>query len=106
MPDPDSFLYSLFASESPTNFMKFQDEKVDQMLLTARGVVDPVERAKMYQNIEATIMESAPLIPLFYMSVDRVYQPYVKSVKVSALGAHTMPLNKIWIDKSKSPQND
>ncbi|MBU0464204.1 MAG: ABC transporter substrate-binding protein, partial [Proteobacteria bacterium] len=106
MPDPDSFLYSLFASESPTNFMKFQDEKVDQMLLTARGVVDPVERAKMYQKIEATIMESAPLIPLFYMSVDRVYQPYVKSVNVSALGAHTMPLNKIWIDKSKSPQND
>ena len=100
MPDPDSFLYSLFASESPTNFMKFQDEKVDQMLLTARGIVDPVERAKMYQKIEADIMESAPLIPLFYMSVDRVYQPYVKSVKVSALGAHTMQLNQIWLDKS------
>ena len=104
MPDPDSFLYSLFASESPTNFMKFQDENVDQMLLTARGIVDPVDRAKMYQKIEATIMESAPLIPLFYMSVDRVYQPYVKSVNVSALGAHTMPLNKIWLDKSS--QND
>jgi len=104
MPDPDSFLYSLFASESPTNFMKFQDENVDRMLLTARGIVDPVERAKMYQKIEAAIMESAPLIPLFYMNVDRVYQPYVKSVNVSALGAHTMPLNKIWLDKSS--QND
>jgi ABC-type transport system substrate-binding protein len=104
MPDPDSFLYSLFASESPTNFMKFQDEKVDQSLLTARGIVDPIERAAMYQKIEAVIMESAPLIPLFYMSVDRVYQPYVKSVKVSALGAHTMTLNQVWLDKS--PQND
>ncbi|MBC2703955.1 ABC transporter substrate-binding protein [Desulfobacula sp.] len=100
MPDPDSFLYSLFASESPTNFMKFQDENVDRMLLTARGIVDPVERAKMYQKIEATVIDSAPLIPLFYMSVDRVYQSYVKSVNVSALGAHTMPLNKIWLDKS------
>ena len=104
MPDPDSFLYSLFSSESPTNFMKFQDEKVDQSLLTARGIVDPIERAAMYQKIEATIMESAPLIPLFYMSVDRVYQPYVKSVNVSALGAHTMTLNQVWLDKS--PQND
>ncbi|MCD4719410.1 MAG: ABC transporter substrate-binding protein [Desulfobacula sp.] len=100
MPDPDSFLYSLFASESPTNFMKFQDENVDRMLLTARGIVDPVERAKTYQKIEAAIMTSAPLIPLFYMSVDRAYQSYVKSVNVSALGAHTMPLNKIWLDKS------
>lgn len=99
MPDPDSFLYSLFASESPSNFMKFQDEKVDKLLLTARGIVDPVERARMYQKIEASIMASTPLIPLFYMSVDRVYQPYVKSVNVSALGAHTMPLNRIWLDK-------
>ncbi|MBU2628489.1 MAG: ABC transporter substrate-binding protein [Proteobacteria bacterium] len=104
MPDPDSFLYSLFASESPTNFMKFQDKTVDQMLLTARGIVDPVDRAKVYQKIETVIMDSAPLIPLFYMSVDRVYQPYVKSVTVSALGAHTMPLNQIWLDKS--PQRD
>ncbi|MBT7261082.1 MAG: ABC transporter substrate-binding protein, partial [Desulfobacula sp.] len=91
-------------SESPTNFMKFQDGKVDQSLLTARGIVDPIERAAMYQKIEATIMESAPLIPLFYMSVDRVYQPYVKSVKVSALGAHTMTLNQVWLDKPL--QND
>lgn len=100
MPDPDSFLYSLFASESPTNFMKFKNETVDQMLLTARGVVNPVERAKMYQKIEACVMASSPLIPLFYMSVDRVYQPYVKSVTVSALGAHAMPLNRIWLDKA------
>jgi ABC-type transport system substrate-binding protein len=101
MPDPDSFLYSLFASDSPTNFMKLQDERVDKMLSNARRISDPVERAKEYQKIEAIIIEAAPLIPLFYMSVDRVYQPYVKSVKVNALGAHTMSLNKVWLDKSQ-----
>jgi ABC-type transport system substrate-binding protein len=100
MPDPDSFLYSLFASESPSNFMKFQDKKVDKLLLTARGIVEPVERARMYQRIEASVMALTPLIPLFYMSVDRVYQPHVKSINVSALGAHTMPLNQIWLDQS------
>ncbi len=104
MPDPDSFLYSLFASESPNNFMKFQNNNIDRMLLTARGIVDPVDRAKMYQKIETMIMDNAPLIPLFYMSVDRVYQSYVKSVSVNALGAHTMQLNHIWLDNS--PQND
>jgi len=104
MPDPDSFLYSLFASESPTNFMRLQDKHVDKLLLTARGIVDSVKRAKMYQEIEAGVISAAPVIPLFYMSVDRVYQPYVKSVNVSALGAHTMPLNKIWLDRL--PQND
>ncbi|SDU34980.1 ABC transporter substrate-binding protein [Desulfobacula phenolica] len=104
MPDPDSFLYSLFASESPTNFMNLEDKNIDRMLLAARAIVDPVERAGMYQKTEAAIMESAPLIPLFYMSVDRVYQPYVKSVNVSALGAHNLQLNKIWLDKHH--QND
>ncbi len=99
MPDPDSFLYSLFASESPTNFMRLQDTHVDKQLLTARGIVDSVKRAKMYQEIEAGVIAAAPVIPLFYMSVDRVYQPYVKSVNVNALGAHTIPLNKIWLDK-------
>ncbi len=100
LPDPDGFLYSLFASESPTNFMNFKNTSVDQSLLTARGLVDPVPRAKAYQNIEADIMASTPLIPLFYLSVDRVYQSYVKSVNVSAMGAHTMPLNEIWLDKN------
>ncbi|MCP4022305.1 MAG: ABC transporter substrate-binding protein [Desulfobacteraceae bacterium] len=100
MPDPDSFLYPLFASESPSNFMKFKDDNIDQMLRIARGIVDPIERAKQYQKIEVRIMDSAPLIPLFYLTVDRVYQPYVKSVEVSALGAYYMTLNKIWMDKS------
>ncbi len=100
MPDPDSFLYSLFASESPVNFMKLQDENIDQMLLTARGIVDPVKRAGRYQKIEAAIMDSTPLIPLFYMNVNRVYQSYVKSVTMNALGAHTIQFNKIWLDKS------
>ncbi|MCK5541775.1 MAG: ABC transporter substrate-binding protein [Desulfobacterales bacterium] len=101
MPDPDSFLYSLFASDSPTNFMNLKDENLDNMLSNARRIAGPVKRAKEYQKIEGTILKSAPLIPLFYMSVDRVYQSYVKSVKVSALGAHTMSLNQVWLDKSQ-----
>ncbi len=100
MPDPDSFLYSLFSSESPTNFMGMNSYDIDQMLLNARGVVEPVKRAELYQKIEADIMELAPLIPLFYMNVNRVYQPYVKSVTLNALGAHTIPLNSIWLDKT------
>ena len=99
MPDPDSFLHSLFDSESPTNFMQLRDKSVDKRLLNARGIVDPVERAKMYQKIEADVIASAPLIPLFYMSVDRVYQSYVKSANVSALGAHTMALDRVSLDK-------
>ncbi len=100
MPDPDSFLYPLFASDSPVNFMRYQNREVDQMLLTARGIVDPVERAEMYQRIEARILKSSPLIPLFYLSVDRVYQSTVQGVQPSVLGAHTMQLRRVWLKAS------
>jgi len=97
MPDPDSFLYPLFASGSPVNYMRYQNKEVDQMLQTARGIIDPEERAKMYQQIEEIILESSPVIPLFYLSVDRVYRPIVQDIQVSALGAHTMSLHRVWL---------
>lgn len=102
MPDPDSFLYSLFASDSPVNFMRYRNKEVDQMLRSARGITDPVKRAKMYRQIEALVLKSSPLIPLFYLSIDRVYQSTVQGVQPSALGAHTMPLHRVWL-KAPSP---
>jgi len=101
MPDPDSFLFPLFASDSPANFTGFRNDQIDQMLVEARGIVDPVQRAEMYQQIEKRILQACPIIPLFYLSIDRVYQPEVQGVKISALGAHTMPLHRIWL-KGKS----
>jgi len=96
MPDPDSFLYSLFASDSPVNFMRYRNKEVGQMLRSARGIIDPVKRTKMYRRIEALVLKSSPLIPLFYLSIDRVYQSTVQGVQPSALGAHTMPLHRVW----------
>ncbi len=97
LPDPDSFLYPLFASDSPVNFSRFTDEETDRMLNEALEMIDPVERAKKYQEIERHIMGQYPIIPLFYLSIDRLYQPYVQIAHISALGAHTMPLNRVWL---------
>jgi ABC-type transport system substrate-binding protein len=103
MPDPDSILHPLFASDSPNNFMQYQDPVTDELLKLAREKVDPVERADIYQKTESHITASLPLIPLFYMGVDRVYQPHVQSIAVSALGAHAMPLNRVWLDHTALP---
>jgi ABC-type transport system substrate-binding protein len=100
MPDPDSFLYSLFASDSPNNFVRYKSKKVDEMLLKARRIVDPVERAKMYQQIEALILKLSPMIPLFYLSIDRVYQSSVQDIQPSALGADAMSYHRVWLKTS------
>jgi len=104
IPDPDSFLYPLYASDSPVNFMRFKDSQIDQMLLDARGIVDPVKRAEMYQKIEALVLKSSPIIPLLYLSVDRVYQPGVQGINITALGAQSMTLHRIWLKSEPTQQ--
>jgi len=101
MPDPDSFLYPLFASQSPINFMRFENKVVDQMLLSARGERDSAKRTAIYRQIEAMILKSAPLIPLFNLNVNRVYQANVQGAYPSALGAHTMPLHRVSLKKEQ-----
>jgi ABC-type transport system substrate-binding protein len=102
MPDPDSILHPLFASDSPFNFMRFDNQKIDQMLLSARENNDPVNRTAIYRQIETQVMESSPIIPLLYLNVDRVYRSNVEGAQPSALGAHTMPLYGVWLKKDVS----
>ena len=95
MPEPDNFLYALCGPDSPVNFMRYTADGMLDLFTRARQTMGAVDRAAIYRRIESMILEDFPLIPLFYMSVDRVYQPRVNGIMVSALGAHTMPLNHI-----------
>ena len=44
-------------------------------------------------------MEDAPIIPLNYQSYERLFQRYVQSIEVSALGDPYIPMRKIWLAK-------
>ena len=79
--------------------MGFKNENVDQLLLSARGESNPSKRTEVYREIEALIMESTPMIPLIYPSVDRVYKPLVKGAQPSALGADYLPLHRVWLKR-------
>jgi ABC-type transport system substrate-binding protein len=100
IPDPDAILRPLFSSGSPTNFMRFQDAEVDELLQRAVGVVDPVERARLYQDIESRILDFSPLITLAYLTVDTVYRPEVKGVQVGALGAQAVSYHDISLQET------
>jgi len=103
MPDPDDFLRTLFASDSPVNFMRYSNAKVDEMLQDALGIQDPIERAAKYHAIEADILDESPAIPLAYLSVDIVYQPYVRDIEVTALGSRVVSYHKVWLDRVGHP---
>ena len=53
--------------------------------------------------MEEMVAESAPLIPLFYLSVDRVFQPSVRGVEVSALGEDSVSFLRVWLKAPSEP---
>ena len=102
MPDPDNFLQPLFGSSSPVNFSNYSNPAVDGLLKEAAGTVDEVKRAGLYQRVEQTVMEDHPIIPLFYLSIDRVYQPYVNGINNTPLGWQAVRLHRTWLDTTSA----
>ncbi len=99
VPEPDNFLYRLFHSQSRNNMTRYQNPQVDRFLDRARVEQVYLKRLELYREAEKLIMEDSPIIPLNYYSYERLFQPYVHSIEVSALGDPYIPMRKIWLSK-------
>lgn len=98
VPEPETFLYNLFHSKSPQNFMRYKNPKVDALLQRARIELDYLKRVSLYREVEQLIMNDAALVPLSFKSYERVFQSYVRNLNVSALGDPYIAVNKLWLD--------
>ena len=99
VPDPDNFLTLLFHSQSPENVTGYHNAQVDSLLSQAQRELDPSRRVQLYRQAERLILEDAAIIPLSYATYERVFQPYVSTVHVTALGDPYIRMNKIWLSK-------
>jgi oligopeptide transport system substrate-binding protein len=99
VPEPDNFLYRLFHSQSRNNLTRYRNEQVDRLLDQARGEQNYLKRIQLYRQAEKLIMEDSPVIPLSYYSYEQLFQAYVQSIEVSALGDPYIPMRKIWLAK-------
>jgi peptide/nickel transport system substrate-binding protein/oligopeptide transport system substrate-binding protein len=97
-PDPDNFLYVLCHSKSRTNRMGYQNSEIDHLLESARQEVDYMKRIETYREVQKRVMAEAPLIAQHVNSFNYLFQPWVKGIEVSYLGAAYIPFRKIWID--------
>lgn len=97
-PDPDNFLFSLFHSQSPDNYANYSNPAVDHLLEQARSEGDYLKRIALYRQAETLIMADAPVVNLMYYTGEYLFQPYVQGIKLNALGARYIPMQKIWLD--------
>ncbi len=84
-PDPQNFLDILFHSQSLDNTTRYSNPEVDRLLEQARTEQDPQRRIQLYQQVEQTIIQDAPWIPLTFGKEYVLVKPWVKNYVVSPI---------------------
>jgi len=99
IPDPDTFLRSLFHSGSGTNYFRYSDAEVDSLLDVAQRTANPETRMNAYRKVEARVLQDAPLVPLFHSSTFVGLREEVSGLEVNPLGISTLAMEKLRIGK-------
>jgi ABC-type transport system substrate-binding protein len=98
LPDPDTFLQSLFQSGNASNYFDFQDGEVDDLLERAAVEVNPVARAHVYQDVERRILGLAPVVPFYHPLGTVALRKEVHGLEVGPMGLGAVQLQKVWIE--------
>jgi peptide/nickel transport system substrate-binding protein/oligopeptide transport system substrate-binding protein len=97
VPEPEEFLGNMFHSQSRNNLTRCHSAKVDRLLTRARQEPDYLKRITLYREVERLVMDESPVVPLNYYGYERLFQPYVQSIEVNALGDPYIPMRKVWL---------
>lgn len=78
------------------NSSRYDNPEYSRLLNMAVGVVDPVERNRLYREAETLLMRDAPTAMLFYEMHYRLLQPYVRDYPLDAM--NRVVLKRVWLD--------
>lgn len=98
--DPDNFFYTFFSeSGSKTRGYNNNDPEVYSGVEKARGMTNPEERCKFYQDLAARIVDKdAAWVPLFSLDHSYVVQSRVKNFVVPWNGWSDMSYYKVEVE--------
>jgi ABC-type transport system substrate-binding protein len=71
--DPDNFL-----RVAQWRNGRWQNEEYDKLIETARRLLDPQQRMRMYQQADKLLVEEAPVVPLIYRRQNHLVKPWVR----------------------------
>ena len=94
-PDPDSFMYFLFAQEmfETTNGTFYENSEVDQKIMTGRESTDREERRQAYQEAITTVLEDRAHLPAYGLK-----NSYGVRSRVRDFSAHPVMYHSIYSD--------
>lgn len=103
IPDPDSFIGSLFESSSPSNYSRYANAEVDSLIALGRTTVDPRARQLIYDRVEQLVVHDAPVVPLYTTTSAYGVRRGVYGLELTPMGISCVDLAHVWIGE---PQDD
>ena len=92
-PDAENYLFIFhskkFSPHGP-NYTHYSNKEFDLLFEKSIKTVNKLEREKLYQKMDSLLMESAPVIPLYYDQVVHFTQKNVKGLGISPINHLTL----------------
>jgi len=102
LPDPDSFLRTLFEPGGSANYFDFFDAEIGRSLERGASLINPLERARTYRDLERAVLEAAPLVPLYFPVGVIASHADVHGLKAGPMGLAALELEHVWLDSGKA----
>lgn len=100
-PDAENYL-SLYFSENKApngpNYTHFNSQEFDKLYKEAYLEINDKSRSELYTKMDSIVMQSAPIVPLFYDEVVRFSRKNVKGLGINAINL----LNLKQVSKSEN----
>ena len=95
-PDPETFLWNLFATGSPDNYSDYSNPDYDELLAQAARTFDTDERADLYAQAEAILLADNVVLPISHDIRFTLTKPQVKGLDMTPLGQ--LYLESAWLE--------
>ncbi len=84
--DPDNFLQPNFNQTNYTDFTGYNNEDVLEMMNSAKEIINPLKRNKVYEDIQKKIVQESPWIFLYHPQVAVAANDGVLGARLNPLG--------------------
>lgn len=96
-PDADNQYYDMFYGKKASNKRQaWTNDQFDQLIVQAKGELDPEKRLELYKQAERIIQEDVGYIPVVFRVDQNAFKPWVKDLPTNEQG-FTVPDGNIYV---------
>ncbi len=96
-PDADNQYYDMFYGKKASNKRQaWTNDQFDQLIVQAKGELDPERRLELYKQAERIIQEDVGYIPVVFRVDQNAFKPWVKDLPTNEQG-FTVPDGNIYV---------